>query len=163
MSSLPQRAPEIRVVSVVICADHSIFRDGLRRLLETDPAFRIVGEACDASTVVTMVGDLEPDLLLLSAARAWGTSRDVLQQVLALGAPVRTIVLAGSMEGERVNDALRLGASRVIPKEATEEVLFDCIESVMAGQVCLGAIASRMGARASAAPNRPASRRRRSG
>jgi DNA-binding NarL/FixJ family response regulator len=61
-----------------------------------------------------------------------------LQQIVALGMPVRTILLTGSMETASVNAALKLGAASVVPKDADPDVLFDSIDSVMAGQVCVG-------------------------
>lgn len=64
-------------IRIVIAASHPIFRDGLRRLLETEPQFHIVGETGPGPEAAELVHDLEPDILLLDAevfadrVRAW--------------------------------------------------------------------------------------------
>jgi DNA-binding NarL/FixJ family response regulator len=133
--SLAERVPVIRIA---VCDEQSIFRHGLRRLLETAPGFRIVGETADRAKAVTLVGEFEPDVLLLGVARPGGSSLDILRELQALGGSVRTILLAASMDSDGVNDALKLGASGVVPKDASADVLFDSIECVMAGQSCVG-------------------------
>jgi two-component system nitrate/nitrite response regulator NarL len=138
MSSLPQLTPALQLVRIIVCDEQSIFRHGLRRLLETDPAFRIVAETNDKTSVVPMIRDLEPDIMLLGVPRLSAAALTTLQQIVALGGPVRTILLAGSIDSAGVNAALKLGAASVVPKDAEPDVLFDSIESVMAGQVCVG-------------------------
>ena len=39
---------------IVIADDHPIFRDGLRRLLETEPDLKVIGEACDGAEAVKL-------------------------------------------------------------------------------------------------------------
>ncbi len=138
MSSLPVLQPVLRLVRIIVCDEQSIFRHGLRRLLETNPEFRIVGETNAKPNVLTMVAELQPDIVLLGVPRLSGVTLTALQQIVAIGASVRTILLTGSMESVGINAALKLGAAGVVPKDAEPDVLFDSIDSVMAGQVCVG-------------------------
>jgi DNA-binding NarL/FixJ family response regulator len=43
---------KVAVVRIVIADDHTIFRDGLRRLLEAEPELEVVGEAADGNEAV---------------------------------------------------------------------------------------------------------------
>jgi two-component system, NarL family, nitrate/nitrite response regulator NarL len=138
MSGLPLLQPAFRLVRIIVCDEQSIFRHGLRRLLETNPAFRIVGETNVKATVLSMVSDLEPDIVLLGVPRLSGVTLTALEQVIAVGPSVRIILLTGSMDSAGVNAALKLGAASVVPKDAEPDVLFESIDSVMAGQVCVG-------------------------
>ena len=138
MSGLPLLKPAIRLVRIIVCDEQSIFRHGLRRLLETNPAFRIVGETNAKTTVLSMVSELQPDIVLLGVPRLSGVTLTAVQQIVAVGPSVRTILLTGSMDGAGVNAALKLGAASVVPKDADPDVLFESIDSVMAGQVCVG-------------------------
>ena len=62
--------PEAQVaeIRVLLADDHPILRAGLRKLLEAEPGFRIIGEAPDGSEAVRMAHTLQPDILLLDLA-----------------------------------------------------------------------------------------------
>jgi len=53
---------------LVIDDEHPIFRDGLRRLLESEDDFKVLGEASDGSEAVKLARQLKPDILLLDLA-----------------------------------------------------------------------------------------------
>ena len=55
-------------VRMLIADDHPIFRDGLRKLLEAEKDFKVIGEASDGGEAVEMVRQLKPDVLLLDLA-----------------------------------------------------------------------------------------------
>ena len=52
-------------IHLVIADDHPIFRDGLRRLLEAEPDFKVIGEARDGAEAVKLARQLKPEIMLL--------------------------------------------------------------------------------------------------
>ena len=121
-----------RPIQVVIADGRPIFRDGLRRLLQTEPRLRIVGEigpGCDAASVVR---DLRPDILLVDFAPQ--TTFETLKSLAESGEAVRTIILAEGVDGADLSKALELGARGVVLKDSAADVLFKSIHSVLAGQ-----------------------------
>jgi two-component system nitrate/nitrite response regulator NarL len=126
------------LVRIVIADEHPIFRDGLRRLLETDESLHIVGEAAVGSAAVTLVRELEPDILLLGPARSAGPASETLRQLAEAGLTVRTILLVRAIDTTEVTDALHFGACGILSKDSAADVLFESIESVMAGHHWVG-------------------------
>jgi two-component system, NarL family, nitrate/nitrite response regulator NarL len=121
-------------VRILIADDHRIFRAGLRRLLEAEPGFEVVGEAADGSEVGPLVEERRPDILLLDMAMPGVPGLEVLRGLAGDGAPVRTIVLTAAIDRTDIVKALQLGAWGVVMKEAATDLLFKSIRSVMAGQ-----------------------------
>jgi two-component system nitrate/nitrite response regulator NarL len=135
---MPNPLRQLAPVRIVIADDHPIFRDGLRRLLETDERLHIVGEAGVGSAAVALVCELEPHILLLGPAVATGPASETLRQLAEAGLAVRTILLVRAIETAAVTDALQFGACGIISKDSAAEVLFESIESVMAGHYWVG-------------------------
>jgi two-component system, NarL family, nitrate/nitrite response regulator NarL len=131
-------ATAARPVNIVIADDHTIFREGLRRLLETEPAFRVIGEAGDGGEAVRLVQQLKPDLLLLDMAMPAMSGLQVLDELIAGGTPVRTIVLTAAIESWQTAQVLQRGARGVLLKEASTALLFKCIQCVADGQYWVG-------------------------
>lgn len=121
-----------RPLRILVADDHPIFRDGLRKLLETEPGFRVVGEAVDGAEAVRLAEQLTPDVLLLDVAMPRVSGMEVLNKLSSL--PVRTILLTAAIEQGEMTQALESGVRGVILKESATQLLFECIRSVMAGQ-----------------------------
>jgi two-component system nitrate/nitrite response regulator NarL len=132
---MDKNPPSIRIL---IADDHPIFRDGLRKLLESEPGLRVVGQAADGADAVAMARQLQPDILLLDLAMPRVTGLEALRELTASSTPVRTIVLTAAIERDQIVTALQLGARGVILKEAATELLMKGIRSVMAGHHWVG-------------------------
>jgi two-component system, NarL family, nitrate/nitrite response regulator NarL len=125
-----------RPVRIVIADDHPIFRDGLKRLLDTESDLRVVGEATDGVEAVRIARALEPDILLLDLAMPRMGGIESLQELH--GTPARIILLTAAITEPAAVRALQLGARGIILKETATRNLLDGIRRVMAGGVVLG-------------------------
>jgi len=52
-------------IRVLVADDHAIFRDGLRKLLDSDEELAVVGEASNGTECIKLLSKLKPDILLL--------------------------------------------------------------------------------------------------
>jgi two-component system nitrate/nitrite response regulator NarL len=121
-----------RPVRIVIADDHEIFRDGLKRLLESEAQFRVVGEAADGVAAARVVRDTRPDVLLLDLAMPGAGGFATLE---AGGLePTRVVLLTAALEPGDLVRAVRLGARGVVLKESATRELIDGIHRVMAGK-----------------------------
>ncbi|MGO9863825.1 MAG: response regulator [Terriglobales bacterium] len=128
-------------IRIVIADDHPIFRDGLRRLLESEPDMKVVGEACDGHEAVKLATEIKPDILLLDLAMPHHTGLDALRDLNtnagAAGA-VRIILLTAAVEKKQIVEALQLGARGVVLKDSATQLLLKSIHAVMAGEYWVG-------------------------
>jgi two-component system, NarL family, nitrate/nitrite response regulator NarL len=136
-SGITGMASSTNRISILIADHHPIFRDGLRKLLETETGFKVVGEACDGEEAVWLAKRLKPDVVLLNLAMPWHAGQEALKGLSQLPS-VRTIVLTAASEKERLVDALQLGARGVVLKESATQALFKSIRGVMAGEYWVG-------------------------
>jgi two-component system, NarL family, nitrate/nitrite response regulator NarL len=130
-------APQAHIARIVIADEHPIFRDGLRRLLETAPGMRIVGDT-DTAEATALVEALSPDILLLGWSAAAGAPLEAMRRTTAGRVAVRTILLTRWTDGPDVGTALRSGARGVLSRDTTTDTLFESIASVMAGHCWVG-------------------------
>lgn len=123
---------------IIIADDHPILRDGLRRLLELDPAFVVIGEAADGGEAIKLVKQLGPDVLLLDLAMPRVPGLETLAELSKTKTPVRTILLTAQIERAQIVEALQLGARGIVLKESATELLMESIRVVMSGQYWVG-------------------------
>jgi DNA-binding NarL/FixJ family response regulator len=121
----------------VIADDHPIFRDGLRKLIESQPGMCVAGESSVGAEAVRLARELKPDILLLDLGLPRRSGLQVLNDLAGLSSPVRTLVLAEAVEESSILEALYLGALGIALKGSPREVLLESICSVIAGQYWL--------------------------
>ena len=124
-------------IQVVVAEDHAILLDGLRKLLEAEQGFEVVGEASNGDEAVEITQRVEPDILLLDLAMP-GPAREVLRQLSDRSLPTRTIILAASIKRDELVKALQLGARGIVMKESVPELLTNAIRTVIAGRYWVG-------------------------
>ena len=120
-------------VRLAIVDDHPIFRDGLRRVLESEPGLTVVAEGADGMDAIRIAKESRPDVMLLDVAMPR------LDGVNALSAPemmeTRVIVLTAALDERQVVKAVELGARGIVLKEAATRTLIDSIRGVMNGRL----------------------------
>jgi two-component system, NarL family, nitrate/nitrite response regulator NarL len=132
---MDNRKPSARIL---IADDHPIFRDGLKRLLESEGDCKVIGEACDGVEAVKMVRQLKPDIMLLDLAMPRRSGLEALREMSTDASPVRVILLTAAAEKEQIVEALQLGARGVVLKDSATQILLKSIHAVMNGEYWVG-------------------------
>jgi DNA-binding NarL/FixJ family response regulator len=118
------------VIRILHADRQVIFRDGLKRLLESEPDFVVLGGSGCARETLQLVRDLDPDVLLLDLALNGGGSLEILRTLAATPHRVRTIGLTAGIGSDLLNAAMRHGARGSIRKESATALLFQNIRTV---------------------------------
>ena len=124
--------PKLRVV---IVDDHTLFREGLRTILEMEDDLEVVADAESAEDVVELVWQTRPDVLLLDIRMPQGSGLDAVPAVLRISPRTQVLVLTACDEKEEHVRAFKLGAKGVILKDSARHTLMQAIHTVCAGQV----------------------------
>ncbi len=130
--------PDGQEIKILLADDHPIFRDGLKRLLEAEPGFKVIGEASNGVEAVRLVKQMKPELLLLDLSMPQQTGIEAIRELGSLGASVRIILLTAAAEKSQIVEALQLGARGVVLKDSATQLLIQAIRTVMGGEYWVG-------------------------
>jgi two-component system nitrate/nitrite response regulator NarL len=125
-------------VRILVADDHPIFRDGLRKLLEAEKDFEVIGEASDGGEAIEMAQRLKPDVLLLDLAMPRVPGLEALRLLGNSVETIKVILLTAAIERDQIVDALHHGVRGVVLKESATELLLKSIRCVMEGQYWVG-------------------------
>lgn len=104
-------------ITLLLADDHPIVRMGLRKLLESEPDFVVVGEASNGQETLELVDELEPDLLLLDIEMPGMSGLEVARRLRAERSSVRVVALSGYLRKSYIQGMLELSAAGYIAKE----------------------------------------------
>jgi len=121
-------------IGILIADDHPVFREGLRKLLEAERGFCVLGEAADGEQTLKLARQLNPEILLLDIRMPKLSGLEVLRELKTSSIQLRTIVFTAAVEKDQIVEALQLGARGIILKHSATDVLFEGIRCVKAGQ-----------------------------
>jgi len=124
-------------ISVLLIDDHTLFRSGVRSLLQRNPRFTVVGEASDGIDGVKRAMQLKPDVILLDLHMPGMTGVETLELILQGWPEAAVIMLTVSEEGEDLATALQAGARGYLIKNIDADYLQRAIERAANGESVL--------------------------
>jgi len=111
-------------ISVLIVDDHTVVRNGLKSLLESDGDIRVVGEAKDGMEAVRKAKTLKPNVVLLDVAMPVMHGIETARRLSRTVPDSKVLILSSYSEPQEIDRALEAGASGYLMKEtASSEVL----------------------------------------
>jgi len=129
---------------IVLADDHTLVRQGLRKLLEAHAGWEVVGEASDGHEAVRQVLALKPDLVILDLAMPRLNGIDATQQIVRRLPSVRVLVLSMHADEVYVTRALKAGAHGYLVKESADTDLFRAVTALMQKKAFLSPAVSRV-------------------
>lgn len=129
----PTRIP----INVLLVDDHTLFRSGIRSLLQRHPEIAVVGEASDGVEGIKRATQLQPDVVLLDLNMPGMSGVETLQLLLQDCPNAAVIMLTVSEEAEDLTTALRAGARGYLLKNIDADYLIRAIQRAAAGESVL--------------------------
>ncbi len=119
--------------NILLADDHNIVRQGLRALLQSEPHFRLVGEASDGIEAVRLAERLKPDVLITDVMMPGLNGLEVTRQVIKMLPQTRVIILSMYTNDAYVLEALKNGALGYVLKDSQAADLIQAVKEVLAG------------------------------
>ena len=123
-------------IRILLADDHTIFRQGVRALLERE-GFHVAGEAADGHAVIQMAAQLTPDVAVVDLAMPMLNGLDAAREITRASPRTRTILLTMHTEDPYVARALQAGIRGYVLKSQAAEDLVQAIREVARGAVYL--------------------------
>jgi DNA-binding NarL/FixJ family response regulator len=121
-------------ISVLLVDDHPLVRRGFRRLLDDDPALRVVGEASSGEEAITHDRQLRPDVIVMDSAMPGLGGIGATRAILASRPEARILMLSMHSEDTLVRQALAAGARGYVLKSALDLDLAAAIKQIYQGE-----------------------------
>lgn len=121
-------------ISVVLVDDHLLVRRGFRRMLEDDPAIRVVGEAGDGQEAIDLALRERPDVVVMDFALPNMTGAVATRRIVASTPEIAVLILSMHSEPAYVRNCLEAGARGYLLKNAMDLELVEAVKGVAAGR-----------------------------
>ena len=132
-------------VRVVIADDHPVVRAGLRGMLEPESDIEVVGEATNGREAVSLVGRLEPEVVLMDLQMPELDGVAATKQIRDRHPETNVLVLTTFDTDADITRAISAGATGYLLKDAPRQDLFQAIRAAAQGEsVLTPAVASRL-------------------
>lgn len=130
---MPESSSAGSPLRVLLVDDHTLFRSGLKELLERR-GIEVVAEAADAEQSLSLIADVEPDVILLDLRMPGMDGIAALKRLNADGVTVPTVILTTSNEERDLLEALRNQARGYLLKDIEPTDLIESLDRIVCGE-----------------------------
>jgi DNA-binding NarL/FixJ family response regulator len=121
-------------LTLLVCDDHRLFREGLSALIARVPGWRVVAEAADGAEAVTLAAEHRPDVAVLDVAMPGVGGIEAAAEIRKLSPRTRIVALSMYADDFYLKRMLSAGASAYVLKNEASADLIRAIEAVMEGK-----------------------------
>ncbi len=122
------------MAKVILVDDHTLFREGLRRLLESEGDIEVVGEAEEGLKALGLAKVYNPDVAMVDIAMPGLNGLEVTKLIKESSPKTKVIILSVYDRLDYVRDAKKFGASAYLDKDVSSEVLLEVLRKVVKGE-----------------------------
>jgi len=120
---------------IILADDHTLFRQGVKRILTEVVDLEIIGEAGDGFQLLTLLNQLTPDMILLDISMPNLRGIEAIHEIKTLHPSVKVLILTMHNDKEYLYQAISAGAEGYLLKENADSELFSAIERIRQGRI----------------------------
>ena len=124
-------------INIILVDDHAVVRAGVRRLLEQESSFDVIGEAESGEKAYQLFGELSPDVMVMDLSMPGMGGLESIRRILMRDEKARILVLSMHEDLSFANQALKLGAKGYLIKNTLGDDLVKAIEAISQGDIFL--------------------------
>ncbi len=124
-------------ISIVLVDDHAVGRAGVRRLLEQEAIFEVIGEADSGEKGYQIFGELSPDVMVMDLSMPGMGGLEAIRRILMRHDKAKILVLSMHEDLSFANQALKLGAKGYLIKNTLGDDLVKSIHAIANGEIFL--------------------------
>jgi DNA-binding NarL/FixJ family response regulator len=129
--------------TILIVDDHTLFREGLRAIIERGRGYEVIGEAGNSREGLKMVEKYKPDLVLLDISLPDRSGIDLTRDIVKLSTKTRIMIVSMHSKTDYIVRAFQAGATGYVIKESAAAKLLQGIGSVLKGDYFMDAAVSQ--------------------
>lgn len=119
--------------SIVLVDDHSLVRDGIRALLESEDDLSVIGEGADGAEAIALVQERKPDVLIVDIRMPKMTGIEAVQKLSVSDPEVKCLILSMHDSEEYILQSVSAGAKGYLLKDTGKTEFIKAIHTVQEG------------------------------
>jgi two-component system, NarL family, response regulator NreC len=131
-------------IRILIADDHTIVRQGLARLLEDQPDFKVVGEAYDGRMAIEKAMALLPDVVVMDIAMPLLNGIEAARRIRKNLPKIKILILSMYSHEHYIHELLEAGISGYLLKESSGRDIIKAIQAAMKGETFLSPSISKV-------------------
>lgn len=121
------------MTNIVIIDDHQLFREGVKRILEFEPSFKVLAEGDDGGEAVELIQQHNPDVVIMDINMPRTNGVEATRQLIEKNPEAKVIILSIHDDETYVTHALKTGAMGYLLKEMDADALIEAVKVVADG------------------------------
>jgi two-component system response regulator NreC len=129
-------------ITILLADDHTILRQGLRRILDAEDDIEVIAEASTGQEAVKLAKQLQPHVVIMDISMPDQDGLESMRQIVK-SVPSRVVILTVHLEHQVISEAVAAGAAGYLAKDSLDRELISAVRTVRLGGTVLSTIVSK--------------------